>query len=94
MNEAFTTINTELEHGRDRPVAGPRLQFEQAGLRLTIRTQGEVGAMGQVLYSELEDILRGFGLRLNQEGTILTLCIYYWDWQDPPLVGGVDLQRS
>ena len=92
MNEAFTKINTELEHGGDRPVSDRYLEFDKAGVELAIRTPGVVGALGQILYSELGDMLRGFGLKLSREGTIMTRCIYYWDGQYPPVMGGVDLK--
>ena len=92
MNEAFTKINSKLEHGGDRPVLDRQLEFEQAGVELAIRTPGVIGARGQVWYSELEDMLRGFGMKLSREGTIMTRCIYYWDGQYPPLIGGVDLK--
>ena len=92
MNEAFTKITTELAHGGDRPVPDRYLEFEKAGVELAIRTPGVIGATGQIWYSELEDMLRGFGFKLSREGTILTRCIYYWDGRYPPVMGGVHLK--
>ena len=91
MNGALGEINGVLEYG-DR-VVERTFEVKAGRVRLLVTSPGDQSPISRLYYSELELLLRGFGLKLGSEGTKRTQCDYRRDNQQlpDPWLGVVDL---
>ena len=91
MNGAIGEINDVLEHG-DR-VVERTFEVTAAGVRLLVTSPGDQSPISRFYYSELEQLMQGFGLKLGREGMRRMQCDYRREHQQipDPWLGVVDL---
>ena len=91
MNGALGEVRGVLQYG-DR-VVERTFEVKAGGVRLLVTSPGDQSPISRLYYTELEQLLQGFGLKLGTEGTKRTQCDYRKEHQQlpDPWLGVVDL---
>ena len=91
MNGALGEIKGVLLYG-DR-VVERTFEVKAGGIRLLVTIPGDQSPISRFYYSELEQLLQGFGWKIAREGMKRTQCDYRREQQQfpDPWLGVVDL---